>query len=241
MAIVLFNPTNEKLRTQYIGEEVVIRPEAKVRVDDARGRHVLNILGPRGLMTLEYGDEGENEEKKAEIGRKRNRDFKYKQVIDFNTLNEQRFQSRLPYLRPSKQIKAYADELGIELRQPYAVPDAAKADMARAIEEKQEMQRELKKKDTELAELRNQMSELTGQFKQVLAALGQKQQAEETAAELAGKWNHMGKNILEEWIAKNWEQIQQLPDKEYKDLEDRYEKVYGKKMPKNQEELLQAA
>jgi vacuolar-type H+-ATPase subunit I/STV1 len=241
MAIVLFNPTNEQFRAQYIGEEVIIAPSAKIRVDDARGRHVLNILGPRGLVTLEYGDEGDGEEKKAEIGRKRNHDFKYKQVIDFNTLNEQRFQSRLPYLRPPKHIKEYANELGIELRQPYAVPDAAKQDMAKAMERNQELEREVKQKDSELSELQAQMAELTGQFKQVLAALGQKQKAEETAAELAGKWNHMGSNVLATWIAKNWEQIRLLPDKDFKDLQDRYQKVYGKKMPAEPEEVEQAA
>ena len=50
MAMILFNPTNEDLETQYIGERVLVKSDSRVRVDDPRGRHVLNTLGPRGLM-----------------------------------------------------------------------------------------------------------------------------------------------------------------------------------------------
>lgn len=252
MALVLYNPTNEEMRTQYVGEEVIIEgelveyydadgnkrePRCKVRVDDSRGRHVLNVLGPRGLVTLEYGDEGGGEEKKAEQGRERNHDFKYKQVIEFNTLNEQRYQSRLPYLQPSKHLKIYANELGIELRQPYAVADEAKKDMAAAMSKNQDLQHELKEKDAQLSEMRDQMAELTGQMKSLMAALGQKGQSEDVADEIAGKWATMGKKILESWTIKNWERIQMLPDADFKDLQDRFEKVYGRNMPMTIEEF----
>lgn len=229
MAIILFNPTNEDLTTQYIGEDVTIQAGKKVRVDDPRGRHVLNVLGPRGLMTLEYGDEGEGEEKKAETGRQRNKDFKYKQVIDFNTLNEQRFQSRLPYLQPSAHIKRYANELGIELRQPYAVPEAAKRDMAQAMQKNEELVRENRQKDSEIQELREQVSELTSQFKLFLQKASGTQ---DSATDLAGKWKNMGAKTLESWIVKNEERLLMLSDVDVKDLSDRYEHVYRKPMPK---------
>jgi len=252
MAIVLYNPTNEDLRTQYVGEDVIVEGElgdyydaegkrrpakCKVRVDDARGRHVLNVLGPRGLVTLEYGDEGGGEEKKAEQGRQRNHDFKYKQVIDFNTLNEQRFQSRLAYLKPSAQIKQYAAELGVELRQPYAVEDAAKRDVAEAMTRQNELREELREKDAQLEEMRDQMMDLTNQVKSLLTAVGKQTQKQDAKDSIAGKWATLGAKVLIPWAQKHWEQIQLLPDDDFKDLNDRFVKVYGKGLPGTVEEL----
>ena len=242
MAIILFNPTGEDLVTQYVGEDVLIAAGTKIRVDDPRGRHVLNVLGPRGLMTLEYGDEGEGEDKKAVVGRQRNKDFKFKQVIDFNTLNEQRFQSRLPYIKPPSHIKTYSDELGIELRQPYAVEDAAKKDMSNAMQRNQELEIDLKKKDSEISELREQVTELMTQFRLFMQkSTGSDGQPPAGSSDLIGKWKTIGANNLAGWIEKNWDEIQLLPDDAMQDLEDRYQAVYKKKMPKERDKLAKAA
>ena len=235
MAIVLYNPTNEDLQTQYVGEDVIVRAGTKVRVDDPRGRQVLNVLGPRGLVTLEYGDEGGGEDKKAQDGIQRNKDFKYKQVIEFNTLNEQRFQGRLPYLRPQEHIKRYANELGIELRQPYAVADAAKKDMSEAMQRNESLERENRKKDSEIQELRSQVSELTAQFRMFL----QRANVDDGngAKDLIGKWKTMGAKTLAPWIDKNWEGLMMLSDADKKDLEDRFSHVYSKPLPAEKESL----
>lgn len=252
MAIVLYNPTNEDMQTQYVGEDVIIEGESaahldaegnprparcKIRVDDQRGKQVLNVLGPRGLVTLEYGDEGGGEEKKAEAGRKRNQDFKYEQVIKFNTLNEQRYQSRHPYIKPKEHIKRYADELGIQLRQPYAVEDEAKKDMADAMQRNQQLEREVKKKDSELSELRDQVAELTSQFRMFLQRAAGESDTRVTVEALVGKWKTMGAPTLAPWIDKNWEHLMLLPDDAAKDLAERFERVYSKKMPKEREKL----
>lgn len=146
MSLVLFNPTNETLRAQYVGEDVVIAPYPqhghKVKVDDARGRHILNALGPRGLMSLEFGDE---EEKKAVIGLERNREFKKKQIIRYNQENERRKQAGMAYIEPTAQVAEYARELGIALLEPYALKDVEKAEVSRLKDENRSLQTELTK------------------------------------------------------------------------------------------------
>jgi len=94
MAITLFNPTDDDFKAQYGGVTFVIPkvPEDghMVRVEDNKGNHILNQLGPRGLTSLDYGDEEEVKKKKAEDGRRRNIEFKRNQIVRYNRDNEAR-------------------------------------------------------------------------------------------------------------------------------------------------------
>jgi hypothetical protein len=240
MAIILFNPTNEEFCTQYSGEEVIIAAGGKVKVDVPRGRHVLNTLGPRGLMTLEYGDEGDGEMKKAAIGRERNMAFKRKQVLDFNQINEGRFQSKLPYLKPTAQMNQYAKELGIGLREPYNVEDAAKKEMAVLLADKEKLQAEVKEKDRALDVLQQQVATLTDQFKQFLQLAGAKQEvkggngADEELDGIKVSYSKLNKRRFIVWVAKNWNLIQTYPEEIRKDIAAKHESLYGAPFPTEQ-------
>lgn len=129
MTTVLWNPTDrlgekfqEKFSGHYLGVGTAIEPGQKVKVDDARARHILNMLAPRGLVALDYGDDS-NLDKIAEEALKRNRDFKIKQVNDQNERNEARKAIGLPFLMPTETMRLYAEELGEDLVQPYRVKD----------------------------------------------------------------------------------------------------------------------
>lgn len=235
MAMILYNPTNEDMETQYIGERVSIKSGAKVRVDDPRGRHVLNTLGPRGLVTLEYGDEGEGEEKKKQQGIERNMAFKRKQVIDFNTMNEQRFQSRLAYLTPTKQVQEYAKEIGVELRQPYNVESEASKEMAEMKKQLAEQKEEVAKKDDDIKSLTDQVNELISLNKRLLKMSGQDVEDREDGINV--DFRKLSEKNMADWLFKNWNLVQDSP----KDVQDRvakrYETVYKETMPASIEEL----
>lgn len=160
MSTVLFNPTNEDLSAQHVGETVIIKAGKKIKVDDKRARHVLNVLAPRGLLTLDYGDEGDKEKIKAEIGRRRNFEFKRKQVIRFNQENEKRMDQKLGYQEPTKQIAAYADEIGIALVQPYKAPDETTTKIADLTKEREDLAAKVKEKDEEMQALKGEIGEL---------------------------------------------------------------------------------
>lgn len=163
MAIVLFNPTSDELRGMQAGIELIIPPCPKeghmVKVDDRKANHLLNELGPRGLTSLEFGDEGEIKERKAAAGIKRAKQFKLKQIERYNQDNETRKATNQGYIAPSKQIQEFAKELGEGLIQPYRVKDVANEEIA-------ELKSQLKQRDSQFADLTQQFSEFMSAYKE---------------------------------------------------------------------------
>ena len=151
MSKMLWNPTNEELSYQFGGISFFFHPGEKRKIEDAAGKHLLHNLGVRGLTVLDY----DCDEKKIEADAiERNRDFKKKMVIDFNQRNEQRKQTNFPYLYPTKEVKAYAIELGLGLLEPFTPRDAEREGIASMKAENESL------KDT-LANLTKQMAALT--------------------------------------------------------------------------------
>jgi len=158
MATILYNPTNEDFIGQHMGEHVHIPANSELKVDEARGRHLLNFLGPRGLTFLEYGDDSSGaKELKAKNARKTNKEFKLRHINNFNARNEQRKQQGLEFEPPTDIEKKYAEELDVDLFQSYAVVNEDKLENRKIREENEA--------------LRAEVSELRGLMTQVLSKL----------------------------------------------------------------------
>jgi hypothetical protein len=251
MSTVLFNPSNELFETQYVGETVAIQPYPDpghmLKVDDARARHVLNVLGPRGLTTLDYGDSDEDKEAKAKSGRERNKAFKRKQVIEFNQLNQGNEQRKLPYIVPTKQLAGYADELGITLLQPYSHPDEGREKVSGLLNEVKEKDTLIKEQGKQISDLGSQVSTLSGQVSQLLKAFQQpdKPQKEKVAwvEPVEGgdggilidkemlKFRTLNTPQLMGWLKKNWDNIPKYPEEIRSEIEARHEKLFGIPLP----------
>lgn len=150
MSKILWNPTNEVLSYPFGGITYSLQPGERKKVEDGAGKHLLHNLGVRGLTVLEYGCD---EEKIGKDAIERNLDFKRKQVIDYNQRNETRKQTNMAYLAPTKEVKAYAIELGMGLLEPFTPRDAEREGMARLADENKTL------RDT-LADLTKQMNTL---------------------------------------------------------------------------------
>lgn len=118
--MVVLNPTNEDFDMQYSGISFTIKSGQKQTLSANAANHILNSFGPRGLCYLQFGAD---EEKIATDGRKRNEHFKRRHVTEFNIRNENRKNMNLGYLPPTEKTRQYAQELGIELIEPYAAKD----------------------------------------------------------------------------------------------------------------------
>jgi hypothetical protein len=163
--MVVWNPTNEDFDFQYAGISFVIESEGKRELDMNCARNILNTHTVRGLTSLKYGDE-KNEDRIRKDAIARNIDFKKRQVTNYNQQNENRKHMNLGFLPPSDLIKKYASELNLKLLEPYSVRDEERAGISDAKRENEQ--------------LRGEVNELREMMKQFLAA---KQEKPETVKE----------------------------------------------------------
>lgn len=174
--IVLYNPTNEMFEMQFEGRTYRIGPEEKLRVSEACGKHLLTGYGPRGLTGLEFGDEANIDQIRAD-GIKRNREFKLKCVIEYNQRNESRKQMNMPFLIPPEHIKNYARELNIELIAPFSVREEENARIQALTEQNRKLGEALDKRDAEMAQMREMLESLMKSIKADQAASEAKKEA----------------------------------------------------------------
>lgn len=139
--IFLWNPTQDDMPFQYAGLSYTLIAGKRMKVDEAMGNHVLNSMGPRGMTRLVFNDEGKsiNEEQIAEEAVERNRDFKIRQIYIYNEQNERRKMQNQTYNPPTKQVKKWAAELGIQLLQPYNLAEAEKGQIGKLTAENAEL------------------------------------------------------------------------------------------------------
>lgn len=226
MAIVLFNPTDEELRAQYGGLDVKIAPFGEdghqLRVDDQKARHILNILGPRGLTTLEFGDDsndGEIKNQKAADGCRRAKEFKQKQVRTYNRDNESRKQQHLQYVEPPEQIKQWAKDLGIVLIQPYELPDVDMEEISTLRKSNKELMIQLKTQGKQFSEVMN-----------MLEQKGLLETKEDPHEELKETYNHMNREQFVSWVENlTFDKFSLYPIEVQKDIMTKWEGFWDKK------------
>ncbi len=203
MSLVLFNPTNERMSALHEGIELWLEPYPKnghmVKVHDAKGHHIINALGPRGICLLDYDDHGKEDEI-AETGRARNLEFKKRQVVRYNQDNKAREQSLKPYIDPTAQVKRYAEEVGIELLEPYVTEDVKNkkiSDLEKRLTDQSEEMR------TMMAQMTKMMEAQTG------VTTPTPEEAEADA--IKQEYNMLQKSALKQWVAENKERYPTFP------------------------------
>jgi hypothetical protein len=159
MSKTLYNPTNETLAFQWGGEWTKIPSGQEIEMDDARANQGLSELARRGLVAFSYKEGLDRELRRTRIeeGLEANKSFKRKQIMDFNSMNDQRKNQKLPYATPQTQIKEYAKELGMELYEPYSASDEAKR-------EGMQLRETISKKDAILREQANSIEAMKAQI-----------------------------------------------------------------------------
>jgi len=233
MSTTLFNPTSEDLAAQHIGVTTTIKkfPEKghMVLVDDAKARHILNILAPRGLTTLDYGDEGDEKKKKAAEGRTRNKEFKIKQIVDFNQLQQQNEAKKIEYSYPSKALKDYSDELGLDLIRPYELPNLEKGKIKKLKEEIENKDVKLEEQTQQMKAMQSQISELADIVKKVIKSEPEPVKLKENEEVL--RFRQLNKSQFTAWMKKNWNEILKYPVQIQDEIHTRHEKLFEKPFP----------
>lgn len=157
IGMVLWNPTSEDLDMQYAGISITMKAGQEQAYEISCARHLLNGFGPRGLTSLKYGCTDYEKKRIGEAAIQRNREFKEKQVVEYNQRNENRKQMGLGFNPPTETVKRYARELKLELLQPYSVRDAERSDIEQLRSEN--------------AQQKQQFNELLAKFEHVMSRL----------------------------------------------------------------------
>lgn len=238
MSTTLFNATNEDLEAQHIGVTTIIKkfPEKghMVLVDDAKARHLLNILAPRGLTTLDYGDEGDAKKKKAAEGRKRNKEFKIKQIVDFNQNQQQNEANKISYSHPTEALKQYSDELGLDLIKPYELPNIEKGKIKKLKEKIEDKDIQLEEQAQQMKTMQSQISELSDLVKKVIKTEPEPVKLSEDSEVL--KFRPLNKPQFTAWMKKNWNEILKYPVQIQDEVHARHEKLFGEPFPESKPE-----
>jgi len=158
--IFLWNPTQEDMHFSYGGLSYVINAGKRMKVEEAMGKHVLNNLTARGMSKLIFDDDGRSvdEDKIAADAIERNKEFKIRQVVSYNERNERRKASGQPYDVPTKEVKQYAAELGIDLLQPYTMAEGEKGQIGKLSQENQDLRSQVNALATQMQELIKQLA-----------------------------------------------------------------------------------
>jgi len=143
------NFTPDVIKWQHVGVNGKLEPDDITEFDDARGKHILNKWGQRGLIRISYEDKGNEDEKRAEAMDVYNR-FWIRQISIFNQHNESLKNENKPYVHPQRQLEDKAKEFKIDLVGPWKVvqpPEGADPKEIAAMKD-------------EMSELRAMMTEL---------------------------------------------------------------------------------
>jgi hypothetical protein len=175
--VTLWNPTKEDFAMEYQGLTLHLKAGEKHPTTVKCANHLLNSFGQRGLTSLAYGCD---EKQVGEDAIQRNREFKINMVRRYNETNGSNKLKGLPSQIPTKVIKAYALELGIELLEPYAMKDEERAAISKSTSENESLK-------AQLADQAKQMEEMQTMMKQLMTKEEPKEPSE-LRVRRDGKW-----------------------------------------------------
>lgn len=148
------NFTPDTIKWLHVGITGKLEPDDITEFEDARGKHILNKWGARGLLRITYDDrdrEDEMREKAMEIYRS----FWSRQISNFNQHNESLKNQDRAYVYPTKMLSKKAEDFGIDLIQPWKLkPPVSETD-------KKEMD-ELKDRLGKMEEMMSKMVDTLG-------------------------------------------------------------------------------
>lgn len=166
MAVGNFTP--DPLTWHHQGLSGTIKP-GEIVTDRDRGweNHVLNKLGPRGLVRLDYGDDPKTAKK---VSMDAYEAFWHKNIQNFNELNTQRKNEGKMYLPPSKELQEHADILGYEIVGPWKLEKKAKeqAEPAKETEKVKEL-------EGRVAGIETKLDDIFGLLNDALSGSGSRQ------------------------------------------------------------------
>lgn len=110
--MIIANYTPDEIQWQHVGQTGFLKPGDVEEFTDARGNHILNKWGARGLIkTGLHADVTREQERSMKIYR----NFWIRQITNFNRQNEVNRNENKSYVSPTPILREKAQEMEIEL------------------------------------------------------------------------------------------------------------------------------
>lgn len=237
--MIVANFTDESLTWTHEGVTGIIEAGKVVEMPENRARFILNKLGMRGLVQLEYSEDPKYKERKKKESRELNDRFWVKQVEYHNRHNETLKAANKSYVRPTDVIMKAAEKFGLELLGPWKIKQVA-------------VKVEGEEVAIEVGELKTQVAQLTTLVTQLLAnqtkvatpiypAMAVETDPNPEDAEAGPdadidpdtpvfnyEFKSLPKKQLDPWIRNNIKEIIDWPAEALAALDERYKKLFDK-------------
>jgi len=151
--MILMNATPDDVEWMHVGVTGVIKAGQEIEFDNARGNHIANKFGRRGIVQLQYNDSEEIKKQKRTVSMKLWTEFWEDQITKFNMHNEDQKEKGNRYAKPPEQLKNRAEELGIEILQPWKVKTAGSEELKELRKNKEEQAEAIKVLGEQVANL----------------------------------------------------------------------------------------
>lgn len=244
--MIVGNFTPDPIEWMHIGITGVVKSGETAEMEDGRARHVLNYHARRGLVQMQYGDELEAK-KKESLAQWSN--FWEHQIVTFNQHNEDQKEKGNRYAKPTDEIKAHADALGLELLQPFRIESKDDSPQLKILRE-------------ENVSLKATVEAQTGQINQILEMIKAGKGLPEAPAETEQpeppvktkivegpdetpepdvtedvvatnkkKYVSLSSSTMKGWLKNNWEEFQGMPEENRFEIISRYHDLYQTPFP----------
>jgi len=220
----ILNGTPDSIEWWHVGVNGIIKPGETVEMEDGRANHVLNKLGAKGLIKLDFGD---NLEEKKKVSMSLWRAFWERQIENHNQANEDAKEKGNRYTKPTPEIEEKAKLFGLDILRPWRV-------------EKKD-NKELEEAKAENKSLKDDLKSLQAQMSKILEMMGNKAPAvisSDAEKALAGlvesnqnKYKRLGESNMKAWVVRNWDDILQMPEANKAEIRARYEELYKELCP----------
>jgi len=242
--MIIANYTEDPITWTHIGEDGTIGPDEVVEVYDARGRFILNQMGRKGLVQLQFGDDPEDKKK---VSKALWEEFWTHQITVQNQFNEDQKEKGQRYGKPTKKLVEHAKKLNLELLSPWT---SKKKDDSPALEELRKENRDMRSQLALLMKMlageKAGISDLKLDAKEEVPPQGEPIVPE--VPEVPEDPEKIRQNLIEKnrrtyksqqygtflgWVKNSWDLISEMPEENRMEISERFTELYGIPFPAN--------
>ncbi|MHA2064419.1 MAG: hypothetical protein ACXABY_08570 [Candidatus Thorarchaeota archaeon] len=213
--MIVCNFTPDTVEWMHVGIIGYLKPGDIKEFDDARGSHILNKWGPRGILRYSLDADPDAVRKEAVRIYKR---FWMNQIVNFNQTNEARKNENKAYNFPTSQLEEKAEELGVELVAPHKTQQKTESGQVAELKAENE-------------ELRGQVNDLKEGMTEILSIM--KEIREKPAvphvidtSDLIRQFVNLGKDRYANWVNSHLEDLKTWPDVVVEKAKEKWEAFY---------------